>query len=64
MREDGTTDFRETFKVSAAIKGGDKVEWRVGIVAKVFRVVDEDNEQVPDAPLMVVLRRKRGDYCR
>ncbi len=64
MKEDGTTDLRETFKVSAVIKGGDKIEWHVRIVSKVFRVVTEEGEQVPDSPLMVVLRRKRGDYYR
>jgi len=64
VNEDGTTDFRETYKVSALIKGSNPIEWYVRIAAKVFRIVTEEDEKVPDSPLMVVLRRKRGDYCR
>ncbi len=71
VKQDGTREFRETFKVSAVIKGGDPmVDTPVGIVAKVFRVVSGQGEQdaaaaaAADAPLMVVLRRKRGDYHR
>lgn len=79
LNKDGTKALRETFKVSAKIPAEDKEKnvGPVGIVAKVFRVAPpsvssmEQGEDGADAAgaaagekLVVVLRRKRGNYYR
>ncbi|CAM9478377.1 unnamed protein product [Ectocarpus sp. 8 AP-2014] len=76
-KENGLRTFRQTAKVSAVIPEDPKLgSGRVGVVAKVFRVVSR--RELEDSAggggggattteadcFVVVLRRKRGDYYR
>lgn len=76
-KENGLRTFRQTAKVSAVIPEDPKLgSGRVGVVAKVFRVVSRREVEgsaggggggamTTEADcFVVVLRRKRGDYYR
>lgn len=75
LDKDGTRALRQTFKVSAKMPEDNKHGGGpVGMVAKVFRVTNAPSsvskmDQGDDGAgagdkLVVVLRRKRGDYYR
>ncbi|CAM9823003.1 unnamed protein product [Ectocarpus fasciculatus] len=73
-KQNGTRTFRQTAKVSAVIPEDPKLgSGRVGVVAKIFRVVSRRDDAGGSAEgggrddadcFVVVLRRKRGDYYR
>lgn len=75
MEKDGARTFRSSFKVSAVIPPVDAIGGGpVAMVAMVFRVTRDGKESVgkgadeggfgETADLVVVLRRKGGDYHR